>query len=553
MFYKIISKILLTILFVSCSNGAVAPKHTTDSDTSLDLELGNKQKYDEKKQEDLTQIKSLLKMSDLSDEQEYKLNRTLGVEYRKFTIDSAIYYMERNRDIANRLQNKRYLLETNLRLSMLYASAGMYIESQQIADSIDRQSLPSDILPLYYDSKCVFYNNYAQSNGNHLYFQLEENYRDSLLTILDKTDLRYEILFAETMLYKDSIDSAEKLLLGILGKINNTAEEYGTITYLLGNVYKKKENKDLQKHYYTLSTISDIEKSTKDNASVLSLALLYYEDQKIDEAYKLTKSAIEDAMFCNVRFRTVEISEIYDIINTAYQDKKAKQEEQSKRLLTLISVLSILLCLVIIYVYTQMKRVSAIKSELYRMNNKLKDLNEDIKKSNEALIKSNEALHESNHIKEDYIAHFFDLCSMYVEKLEDYRKQLNKTAMNGKLEELFKALKSTTLIDKELEELYKKFDSIFLSLYPTFVEEFNSLLKEDEKIIPRQGELLNTELRIFALIRLGITDSVKIASFLRYSLSTIYNYRTKVRNKAAVSRDEFEEIVTQIGRINPNR
>ena len=200
-----------------------------------------------------------------------------------------------------------------------------------------------------------------------------------------------------------------------------------------------------------------------------------------------------------------------------------------------------------------MKRVSKIRKELYHANMKLIDLNENLTDANQQLNKVNQQLSEANHIKEEYIAHFFDLCSTYINKLEDYRKALNKKAANKQMDELFKMLKSTTLVDSELDELYKKFDNIFLSLYPNFVQEFNSLLIHEEQVLPKQGELLNTELRIFALIRLGIIDSVKIAGFLRYSLSTIYNYRTKARNKAAVSRDEFEEMVMNIGKIQERR
>ncbi len=167
--------------------------------------------------------------------------------------------------------------------------------------------------------------------------------------------------------------------------------------------------------------------------------------------------------------------------------------------------------------------------------------------ANKQLNEKNAQLSEANLIKEEYIAHFFDLCSAYISKLENYRKALNKKANDRQLEELFRMLKSTTLVENELEELYSNFDTIFINLYPTFVAEFNALLIDEERVTPKPGEVLNTELRIFALIRLGITDSVKIAAFLRYSLSTIYNYRTKARNKAAVSRDEFEKMVMRIG------
>ncbi|MNE44367.1 hypothetical protein D3C80_1385890 [compost metagenome] len=203
----------------------------------------------------------------------------------------------------------------------------------------------------------------------------------------------------------------------------------------------------------------------------------------------------------------------------------------------------------IAYVYMQMKKVTRIKEELFVTNEKLAQLNKEISSTNEQLNERNAELSESNHIKEEYIAHFFDLCSTYINKLEGYRKELNKKVSDKKLEELFKMLKSTKVVDNELEELYNNFDSIFLNLYPTFVNDFNSFLIPDEQVVLKQGELLNTELRIFALIRLGITDSVKIAAFLRYSLSTIYNYRTKARNKAIVSRDEFEKMVARIGSI----
>lgn len=136
---------------------------------------------------------------------------------------------------------------------------------------------------------------------------------------------------------------------------------------------------------------------------------------------------------------------------------------------------------------------------------------------------------------------------MYIDKMDDYRKSLKKLAQDRKFDELNRRLNRPRCSRIEQDELYKNFDAIFLNLYPSFVEDFNALLTEDERIVLKQEDLLNKELRIYALLRLGITDSVKIASFLRCSLSTVYNYRTKVRNKAAISREEFEKMVMKIG------
>ncbi|MDR2449871.1 MAG: DUF6377 domain-containing protein, partial [Prevotellaceae bacterium] len=251
--------------------------------------------------------------------------------------------------------------------------------------------------------------------------------------------------------------------------------------------------------------------------------------------------------------RIVELASLYSIVNTAYLTKTMRQKKELQRYVILISVLFFFLVISGFYVYRQMRKVSRIKRELYETNLKLAELNKHTKHINNQLQKVNAQLSEVNHIKEEYIAQFFDICSGYIDKLEDYRKMLYKKAGSNQHEELFKILKSTTLVDEERKKLYETFDTIFLNLYPSFVEDFNSLLIHEEQVVLKPGERLNTELRIFALIRLGITDSMKIAGFLRYSLSTIYNYRTKARNNAIVSRDEFDEMLMNIGAIQEKR
>ena len=180
-------------------------------------------------------------------------------------------------------------------------------------------------------------------------------------------------------------------------------------------------------------------------------------------------------------------------------------------------------------------------------NTLLQELNEELHHSNSQLKEMNHTLSETNYIKEEYIGRYMDQCSTYLDKMDLYRRSLNKIAAAGKVEELYKAIKSSQFLEEELKEFYANFDMTFLQLFPNFVEEFNALLVEPMQ--PKAGELLNTELRIFALIRLGITDSTKIAQFLRYSVTTIYNYRTRVRNKALGERDEFEAKVMKIGKV----
>ena len=224
-------------------------------------------------------------------------------------------------------------------------------------------------------------------------------------------------------------------------------------------------------------------------------------------------------------------------------------EKQNNRLqlyLLLITSLFVSLMLALIYIRRQMKKLSDVRNNLQIANSRLNVLNEELRQMNHYLSSTNLELSESNQIKEEYIARFIKLCSIYINRLDAYRRMVNKKVSSGQIAELLKITRSQDALDKELEELYANFDTAFLHIFPDFVKKFNELLQNDEYIVLKRDELLNTELRIFALIRLGIDDSSQIAEFLRYSVNTIYNYRAKVKNKARVPREDFEDIVRKI-------
>lgn len=503
--------------------------------------MDNRQLYMANKEEKILAIKQLLNMGNLSPQQAYDINLKLCNEYKKFKSDSAVFYMLKNVQIGKDLGSQYMRNKAEIELAWLYSTAGLYIESKNLLDNIDRVTLDPKLLPDYYECYNEFCSHYGQSNNYNVYYAKSELYRDSLLKVLNPGSLKYQIASAENILYKGKRREAETALLALLERTTDKNPERAVIAYLLGRMYMDEKKMELQKLYFAVSAIADVENSIKDNASLQSLALTFYKEGDIDQAFRFIEAAVSDALFCNVRYRTVEGSSFYPIINASFQEKEKKKKMEFRLYLILISILSLFLIAGIIYTYKQMKRVSRIRAELFSTNEKLSKLNSQLQHANDNLS-------ESNHIKEEYIAHFFDLCSTYIDKLENYRKSLHKKAVNNQLDELFKTLKSTGIVETELEELYKNFDTIFLNLYPTFVRDFNVLLVPEERIHPRHGELLNTELRIFALIRLGITDSVKIASFLRYSLRTVYNYRTKVRNKA-IARESFEEMVKEIGTL----
>lgn len=533
--------ILLTAVLLLSGYAAFSIANVDSLYKRLDKVMDNRQLYMANKEEKIQGIKQLLHIGNLSPQQTYDINLKLCYEYKKYKSDSAVFYILKNVQIGKDLANQYLRNKAEIELAWLYSTAGLYIESKNLLDNIDRRTMDPRLLADYYECYNEFCSHYGQSNNNILYYAKSELYRDSLLKVVNPASLEYQIVSAENILYKGKRREAETALLSLLEKTTDKNPERAVIAYLLGRMYMDEKKMDLQKKYFAVSAITDIENSIKDNASLQSLALTFYKENDIDQAFRFIEAAVNDALFCNVRYRTVEGSSFYPIINASFQEKEKKQKMEFRLYLILISIMSLFLIAGIIYTYKQMKRVSKIRRELFKTNEKLSKLNYQLQQTNDNLS-------ESNHIKEEYIAHFFDLCSTYIDKLENYRKSLQKKASNNQLEDLFKTLKSTSIVETELEELYKNFDTVFLNLYPTFVRDFNVLLVTEERIQPRQGELLNTELRIFALIRLGITDSVKIASFLRYSLRTVYNYRTKVRNKA-IARESFEEMVKEIGTL----
>ena len=512
----------------------------------LDYVIENKHIFEAEKEERISRLRNLQGVSNLTPEQEYEINTKLYEEFRKYKLDSAIRYVERNLEIARQLDNKRLTYLSNMYLAQLYSFSGMCVEANQILRSIRASELPRDLLPDHYEANNRYFQHYATLSSQRSHLHEMNIYRDSLMMVSDPGSFRYRIHLSYKLMGNGKMDEARAILDELLEEVGKDTPLYAETAYAYGYFYRLNKDPEAGKKYFMLSAIADAKSAVKENASFHTLALMYYDQGDLSRAFKYTQAAIEDAVFSNVQFRTTQMSKFYSIINSIYQAKEAKSKSKLQHYLILISVLSLFLVLLFIYVYQQIHKLYRIKEELSRTNGRLMQLNDELHEKNTQLT-------DSNIIKEQYIARFFDLCSMYIDKLEDYRKSLNKLAQNRQIDELYKQLKSTSMMENELDELYKNFDAIFLNLYPTFVADFNALLVEDERIVLKSEDLLNKELRIYALLRLGITDSVKIASFLRCSLSTVYNYRTKARNKAAISREDFEKMVMRIGVPPENR
>jgi len=515
----------------------------------LDTTVENFQYYSNLKEQKLDKLKELLYYAN-SDNDKYKICTTLYDEYKSYKSDSALTYAKKKMAIAEKLNNKRDIIDAKLNLASILGTAGMYKEAFDIINTININQASE--LKAYYFHVCRTIFGYladytVSKQERKLYEQKIENYRDSLLVSNALNSPTYIMVKSDQLIADKKYNEALELLTRYYPTIKNDQHTKAIISYSISVIYEQKRDKNSQEKWLILSAINDIQSATKEYISLRNLAFLLYKSGDIDRAYKYMKRSLDDALYCNARLRTYEISNMMPVIDKAYQHQTESKQRLMMTTIIIVSVLSILLMIAIFFVYRQMKKVAIARQNLSSANKQLNDLNNELSKINSEIKDTNRTLTESNLIKEEYIGRYMDQCSAYIDKLDDYRRLLNKTATAGKIDDLIKTIKSKQFIEDELKEFYTNFDSTFLQLFPTFVEEFSALLVDNEEIQLKSGELLNTELRIFALIRLGISDSVKISHFLRYSLSTIYNYRTKLRNKSAVPRDEFESYVMKIG------
>ena len=477
----------------------------------------------------IARLKRQLLDADTANLSFFRWNGEIYKEYKAYICDSAIHYLRVNLDWAERYGQRNAALETRLELAHLMASAGMYEEAAELLRQTDKASLPTHLMPDYYNACHKLYTElsfYTLDDSFKKHYQaLATHYDDSLMQVL----LPSSPLYLERRETREAAAGHPDEALSIndtrLAHAKPNTPEYALVTYQRSLLYRRLGNREEEKRYLALSALTDIRLSITDHASLWNLAELLYEEGDMEHAYRYIRFSWDETNRYNARSRSLQTAGILSLIDLTYQAMREKQNDRLRLYLWLISALIVLLVVAVGFIYRQMQRLSAARNKLEH---------------------ANEQLQLSNNIKEEYVGRFMNLCSVYINRLDTYRRMVNKKISAGQMEELLKMVRSHEVLDTGLKELYDNFDTAFLHLFPDFVDKFNDLLQPEERIVLRKGELLNTELRIFALIRLGIDDSSQIAEFLRYSVNTIYNYRAKVKNKARISREDFEIRLMQI-------
>lgn len=516
----------------------------------LDQTLERKDHFVQLKQQELLSLKHQFNQCSTEEERFLVLNNLVEA-YLSFNIDSASHYIYMQEVLAYELNNDAFITQSKLNLISAYISTGMYYEAMEVLKSLNVDQMPKHLKVFYlnlfrraYDALADF----AIKEELKEFYKIQvKNYRDSVFIVHEHMNSDDLNLQADALIADGEYNKAIDLLNKSLVVIGHSDHQKAIFNHLLAQAWRGVGHRNNEKHYLIVSSIFDIKSSVKEYISLWQLAEVLFEEGDVDRAFKYLQTSLEDATQGNMRLRTNSISNIYPIIEKAYQGKVSYQQEQQHRLLLFITFLSIALMVITLFVLFQMRRLRWARKELKQMNSQLARLNSDLRKSNNDLKILNSSILDSSVIKEEYIGKYMEQCILYLDKIEEYRRWVRRNIKTESKKELLKELDSSKFLEEELVTFYNEFDKTFLNLFPTFVEEFNALLNPAEQTAMKSNELLNTELRIYALIRLGIVDSDKIARFLRYSLSTIYNYRTKVRNKAAGNREEFEELVMKIG------
>lgn len=499
----------------------------------LDEAINDKSTYHVGKEKEIADLKLRLRNSK-DNREKYEICGRLFGEYLHYQADSALYYINGKLNLLPSLDQPELENEILVNRAEVMGVMGMYNEALNQLEQVDSSELEEETLAYYYRTYRAYYGWIADYTTNDAekvkYLDKTDIYRDSILNA-SAPSIDREIVWAEKMMVNGRMDSAQVKLSELLKQApNNRQKRY--IYYTLSEAYNMKGDIHKEIYYLALTAITDLKSSIREYASLQKLAQRMYAVGDVDRAYKYLNCSMEDAVSCNARLRFIEVAQFYPIIDKAYKLKEKKERQVFRSLLISVSILSLFLLAAIFYLYRWMKKLSAMRRDLSLANKQLQQVNNE--------------LAQTGKIKEVYIARYLDRCVIYLDKLELYRRSLAKMAMASRLEDLFKAIKSEQFIRDERKDFYNEFDKSFLELFPHFISSFNNLLMEEGRIYPKSGELLTTELRIFALIRLGVTDSNRIAHFLGYSLATIYNYRSKMRNKALGDKDTFEQEVMNL-------
>ena len=500
----------------------------------LDESLSKREQYENQKKSRLDDLRKQLKSAN-SQTSRYQALMALFEENKSYSYDSAVYYARESQELAEKMGESDRIAESKCAVAFCLISAGILSEASSILDTVDPRTLPQPLHNLYLAMKCSLYRamaDYAHDDPYYTkYITLSNTYLDSLIQAMPpKTMMWYSGRGSRLMRdwkYPEALEAFQK----VLDDPKATPHLKAMVTAEMGWAYIHMKDEEKAQEYFAQSAIYDNETATREITALYHLSRLVYKDGQHERASRYVHQALDDVQFYNSRLRKVEIGDILPII----EQDRYKAVRSQRNWLIAASSLFVALLLVILYGYWFIRK----------KNLKLTEARETIAGQLEQLQHANRLLKEDDKIKNAYIGRTFYTNAEYIAKLEKLFLTIDRKLTARQYDDLRSMTKLSTL-NAERENMYEAFDQTFLKLFPNFVERYNLLFEEKDRKLPPNDHSLTSEMRIFALIRLGITDSERIAKFLDYSVHTVNTYKTRIKNRSTAENEQFEKLIMEI-------
>lgn len=510
----------------------------------LDKAVDERAVYIQKKEEGICNLQQQI-TPNIGLEAKYHIYNRLFEEYLAYKADSAQKVVTILSSIAREIGKAEYLNDVAINQSSLLSTSGVFDKAEAILRGLDKRTFTNSNYQHYYESFRWLYitlNAYLRVGENLPEYQDKVMaYSDSMLTVVPQTNVDYHYWLGEHYWNEKAYDKAEQEYLKGISKMSPLSRRYASITCSLAFVCHEQGKWDEFERFMILSAIADQKIPLKENLAMQEIAAYLTSKNDIARANKYLLCALEDAVFYNNRLRLTQIARKFPDVVGRYQMHEKSVQQMQTLVMGIVCLLAILMFLFAYYIWRH--------NQILKAQRKIRiQLNADLKQLNEELQTANLQLKHTNHIREQYVSLFIELCAAYIDKYNKLLKQVERKVKLHQEEDILSVLHQNRLKDTDTKEFFLNFDKAFLTLYPTFVNEFNQLLCPDKQITLKKGELLSNELRLMALIRLGVKDTQKISTLLFYSPQTIYNYRSSMKNRA-LDKDNFEKNVEAISDV----
>ena len=541
-----IRSIIMLILASFCT---VTQAHNERYYVQLDRALAHRRYYNNEKEKLIVQLKRKAKIiTDTTDM--LQLCDYIFEEYHYYHFDSAMVYVRKGLALAQKA-NKPYFYKLFLiKKANLLAAGGLYSESLGLLSSIDEKTLPHGLDYLYnlaYYWLYTYWSDYSNDSEYHeIYWKKKEYYLCQTILRAKNRPNDYAYLMGEYYMYvKIDHRKAISYYQKVLKNEPHDTRLYSTACFATAWCYRMLHQNEKYEEYMVRTAITDIITPVKENLSLYSVAeWIFLTNGDIRRAEAYVNASIDDAKFYNNRLRIIGSSAKLPDIVDRFKSKLNQKNTMLAWVLAGCLVLIILLFTAVAFIIRQNGMLTKRRKEISKSNRQLVELNGQLSTLNGKLQQQNNGLVDTNQKRERLAKLYIDLCSKYIDRLSSYQKLVIRKIKVGQVKDLLSSMTSSRLSDEDAASFLHGFDQAFLDQYPSFVEQFNDLLVPGNEVHPKEGSL-TTELRIFALIRLGVKDSSEIANLLFYTPRTIYNYRSAIKSKAR-NRDTFENDVRNL-------